>query len=197
VLDLACGTGTYANALARRGFSVTGIDLSPDLIALGRRRGGGAALLTGDMRRFRELAPGPFTRVLCVGNSLPHLADESEVARLLADARAVLAPGGSLVVQTVNFDRGPELAGLPPLRAGDLLFERSYAWLSGRVTFAATLSRPGAPPVSASVDLLPLRSERLAALAGKAGFGPVRLAGGFDGSPHTPAGFLTVLSAGN
>ncbi len=195
VLDLACGTGTYAAALARLGFVVTGIDLSPELIALGRRRAGAAALLAADMRRFREAAPGPFERICCIGNSLPHLADETEVAALLADARAALVSGGSLVVQTVSFDRGPDLAALPSLRAGDILFERRYLWQGGRVAFVATLSRPGAAPQSASVELLPLSSARLAALAREAGFADLRIAGGFDGSPHTRESFLTVLAA--
>lgn len=196
VLDLACGTGTYAAALARLGFAVTGLDLSPELIALGRRRGGGAALLVADMRRFREAAPGPFERVCCVGNSLPHLASEAEVAAVLASARAALSAGGSLVVQTVNFDRGPALAALPTLRAGGLVFERRYRWEGGRVLFVATLAESGAPPLSASVELLPLRGERLVALAREAGFAAVELAGGFDRSAHTPDSFLTVLRAG-
>ncbi len=195
VLDLACGTGTYAAALARLGHAVTGLDLSEELIALGRRRGGGATLLAADMRRFREAAPGPFERICCIGNSLPHLASEAEVAALLADARAALSAGGSLAVQTVNFDRGPALAALPPLRAGGLLFERRYRWERERVLFVATLTEAGTPPQPASVELLPLRSERLVALAREAGFGSVELAGGFEGSPHTRDSFLTVLRA--
>ena len=62
--------------------------------------------------------------------------------------------------------------------------------------FTATLLEPGQPAQSASVELLPLRSERLAALARGAGFERVALAGGFDGSPHTPDSFLTILTVG-
>jgi glycine/sarcosine N-methyltransferase len=195
VLDLACGTGTYAAALARRGFAVTGLDLSADLIARGRGRAPGASLLVGDMRRFRGVAPGPYDRICCIGNSLPHLRREAEVAALLRDAAAALAPGGSLVVQTVNFDRGPLLAGLPALRAGTVTFERSYRWRRGRILFVATLTEPGAPPRSASVRLLPLPSGRLAALALAAGFARVELAGGFDRAPHAAESFLTILTA--
>ncbi len=195
ILDLACGTGTYAAALARLGFAVTGLDLSADLIAIGRGKAPGVPLLAADMRRFRRVAPGPFERICCIGNSLPHLRSEAEVGALLRDAAAALAPGGSFIAQTVNFDRGPRLAGLPPLAAGAVAFERSYRWRRGRVLFVATLKEPGLPPRSSSVRLLPLRSERLAALAREAGFARVTLAGGFDGGPHTTESFLTILSA--
>ena len=195
VLDLACGTGTYAAALARLGFAVTGLDLSADLIAIGRGKSPGVPLLAADMRRFRRVAPGPFERICCIGNSLPHLRSEAEVGALLRDAAAALAPGGSFIAQTVNFDRGPLLAGLPPLRAGAVVFERSYRWRRGRVLFGATLSEPGARPRTASVRLLPLRSERLAALGLAAGFARATLAGGFDRRPHSAETFLTILSA--
>jgi glycine/sarcosine N-methyltransferase len=195
VLDLACGTGTYAAALAARGFSVMGLDLSEDLVAIGRSRGRAAPLAVADMRSFRSTAPGPFERICCIGNSLPHLRDEAEVAALLSDARAALAPAGSLVVQTINFDRGPELTSLPPLRAGAVAMERRYLWADGRLTFVATLSEPGSPPRSGSVQLLPLASGRLASLASAAGFGAVSVAGGFGAKPHTRESFVTVLVA--
>jgi len=195
VLDLACGTGTYAAALAARGFAVTGLDLSPDLIELGVRKASGAALLVADMKGFREIAPGPYARICCIGNSLPHLADEAEATALLRDALAALAPSGSLVVQTVNFDRGPALTELPTLRAGDATLERTYRWRQGRVLFLATLTEPGLPPKRVGMELLPLRSERLVALAREAGFARTQLAGGFDGRPHAPESFLTVLHA--
>jgi glycine/sarcosine N-methyltransferase len=195
VLDLACGTGAYSTALAARGLAVTGIDLSAELVERGRRRGGRASLLVGDMRGFAQIAPGPFDRIMCIGNSLPHLADEAEVAALLRQARAALAPGGSLIVQTVNFDRGPALTELPALRAGAVSMRRRYRWEGDRVLFVATLDEPGARPRTAAVPLLALRSERLAALAQAAGFARAALAAGFDRRPHQSDGFLTVLFA--
>src|SRR5207237_4588127 len=55
VLDLPCGQGRHAIELARRGYEVTGMDLSPFLIELARERARAAGVrvrwLTGDMRQ--------------------------------------------------------------------------------------------------------------------------------------------------
>src|SRR5947208_17095610 len=53
-LDLACGTGTVALALARRGWELTGLDCSPAMLARAAAKPGaaGIAWLQGDMRDF-------------------------------------------------------------------------------------------------------------------------------------------------
>jgi len=38
ILDVACGTGTQSILLARKGFSVVGVDLSPDMIARANKK---------------------------------------------------------------------------------------------------------------------------------------------------------------
>ena len=40
----------------------------------------------------------------CLGNSLPHVTDEAALDAALADFRAVLRPGGLLVIQNNNYD---------------------------------------------------------------------------------------------
>src|SRR5207253_622951 len=66
ILDLGCGTGRIALALASAGFNVTGIDSSAAMIALSRQRAverglsGRASFLCADMRDLRELSGGPF-----------------------------------------------------------------------------------------------------------------------------------------
>ena len=55
--DLACGTGTTALALARRGIDMYAVDLSPSMRRLAREKAARDRLplhgLRGDMRRFR------------------------------------------------------------------------------------------------------------------------------------------------
>ncbi len=100
VLDLGCGTGIAARAIAQRvGFegSVLGIDLSDHLVQAARRLAADERLServrfeTGDSHTL-ELAPGSFDAV--VAHTLfSHLDDP---AKVLAEMRRVLRPGGAV-----------------------------------------------------------------------------------------------------
>ena len=98
VLDVPCGYGRHAAALARRGFVVVGVDLSPAMIAEGRRRFTGISRLRlrrGDMRRLafhRE-----FDAVVNLYTSFGYFTPAQNQAVLGRMARA-LKPGGRLVV---------------------------------------------------------------------------------------------------
>ena len=94
VLDVPCGYGRHAAALARRGFVVVGVDLSPAMIAEGRRRFTGISRLRlrrGDMRRLafhRE-----FDAVVNLYTSFGYFTPAQNQAVLGRMARA-LKPGG-------------------------------------------------------------------------------------------------------
>jgi D-alanine-D-alanine ligase len=124
VLDLCCGQGRHAIELARRGYgSVTGIDLSPYLIDLARRRARASGVtinfLEGDARHC-PLRGGQFDCVTILGNSFGYFEAAEEDAALLGRARTLLCPGGRLALDLVDGDW---------LRAH---FEkRSWEWLEG------------------------------------------------------------------
>jgi ubiquinone/menaquinone biosynthesis C-methylase UbiE len=95
VLDLACGQGAVSQALFREGVEVTGIDASPRLIEMARRRSPGAIrYLVGDARQLGALPDGGFDAVVCA------LAAQNidPIAPLFAEAARVLRPGGRLVM---------------------------------------------------------------------------------------------------
>ena len=128
VLDVACGTGKHALALAERGYAVVGVDLSSGMIERARANAAAAGVdVRFEVAGFGELAvtlrgrvpqlgkPGPeapgspvsrpgFDAVLCLGNSLPHLQTRDELAAALADFAACLRTGGLLLIQNRNFD---------------------------------------------------------------------------------------------
>jgi len=52
LLDVGCGTGRHAVLLSEKGFKVTGIDLSPEMLKIARRRSKKVRFLQGDMRTF-------------------------------------------------------------------------------------------------------------------------------------------------
>ena len=98
ILDVPCGYGRHAAALARRGYVVLGVDLSRAMIAEGRRRfseGPGLRFRRGDMRRiaFHE----EFDAVVNLYTSFGYFraAQNAQVLRRMAQA---LKPGGRLIV---------------------------------------------------------------------------------------------------
>jgi ubiquinone/menaquinone biosynthesis C-methylase UbiE len=95
VLDVCCGTGLFAAAAIERGASVTGIDLSAEMIAVAERKGLRGYFRTGDA----EALPFPdesFDRVVC-NFGLYHLPAPD---RAITEAARVLRAGGHYAFTT-------------------------------------------------------------------------------------------------
>lgn len=109
VLDAACGTGRHAIALADWGYEVFGADASTRMVLRAQANAVRAgAAIRFETARFSELpsvAPGPFDAVLCIGNSLPHVADQADLAGSLRGMAEVLRSGGLLILHNLNYDR--------------------------------------------------------------------------------------------
>jgi demethylmenaquinone methyltransferase/2-methoxy-6-polyprenyl-1,4-benzoquinol methylase len=99
-LDLACGTGDIAFALARRGAHVVGLDITHRMLQLARekREGASARFVTGDMTAlpFRDAE----FDVVTTGYGIRNVPD---IDRALAEMHRVLKPGGVLL--SLDFDR--------------------------------------------------------------------------------------------
>lgn len=92
VLDLGCGAGVPATLwLARRGFDVTGVDLSQRQLDLARSLVPGATFLKGDMTGL-DFGPGAFGAVVAL-HSIIHVPREEHLA-LLGRIHGWLKPGG-------------------------------------------------------------------------------------------------------
>ncbi len=99
VLDVGCGEGWLAHALAREGRQTVGIDASEALIAEASR-GPGRFVRAGydELASDDELVPGPFDVVVCNFSLL-----DERLASLLEALRARLTPErGRLVIQTLH-----------------------------------------------------------------------------------------------
>lgn len=203
LLDIGCATGLMALHLARMGFAVHGFDADPEMIAIAEARAAAATLPAAfavrDMRDLqRSGKPGSFAGAYCVGNTLVHLGDEGEIARMLQAVRQLLAPAGALAVQIINYDRVLD-AGVTelPERDTDLLrFTRHYRRNNSHIEFntSLTLKASGAT-LENSIMLLPLRAATLEGLLLRAGFSSVRLFADFADAPWSPDGYLTVALA--
>jgi SAM-dependent methyltransferase len=101
VLDVGCGVGRWSRLLAGRGASVTGVDLSPTMIAQAQRR----AAVEGVADRCRFLvqdlahldAGGRFDVVLGV-TVLQHILDPELLRTAVLRMSGHLAPGGRMIL---------------------------------------------------------------------------------------------------
>jgi len=110
-LDVGCGDGLIARSLAERGLRVTGVDLSPEMIALAEERSPAGLNVRFAVRDFMADAPhlgslGTFDAVVCV-NVVHHVPLDAAIARLCS----LVAPGGVLLIQDVV--SRPSLRDLP------------------------------------------------------------------------------------
>lgn len=91
ILDLCSGTGEQCILLDRRGFRVTGVDLSPAMIAVARRKSPERIKYYQEDAANLPFKEGSFD---CVTSTLAlHEKDFQTRRRILGEARRVLAPG--------------------------------------------------------------------------------------------------------
>jgi SAM-dependent methyltransferase len=103
LLELGCGTGGHALALATRGFEVHGVDLSPTMVARAVERRAALepalqarlAFAEGDARSFRS--GRRYDAVLSLFHVMSYQTGNDDLLAALRTARAHLAPGGLFV----------------------------------------------------------------------------------------------------
>jgi glycine/sarcosine N-methyltransferase len=214
ILDTACGTGMHAIALAQRGYTCAGADLSARMV--GRARANAAAarvtmpFVAAGFGALQEAFAGQrFDVLLCLGNSLPHLLSPADLAQALADFAACLRPGGLLLIQNRNFDavmlKKARWMDPQPAQEGDKewLFFRFYDFdPDGLIAFnIATLHREGGGSWQqhiATTRLRPLLRTELVAALETAGFDQIACFGSMEDVPFDSAGSGNlVLTARN
>jgi SAM-dependent methyltransferase len=109
-LELAIGTGRVAIPLHARGVAVTGVELSPAMVAELRRKPDtdDIPVVVGDMAT--TTVDGTFSLVYLVWNSLSNLRTQDEQVQCFRNAARHLRPGGRFVVELWV----PPLRRLPP-----------------------------------------------------------------------------------
>jgi SAM-dependent methyltransferase len=197
-LDAGCATASQLLDLAAAGWLGVGLeperamfDAAAEKIALAGRPVD--LFQAGMLDASRLLAPSSFGLALCLGNTLPHLADEAELGRFARDAATLLAPGAWLVVQTLNYDRVLDRLArgdfaFPELRAKGVRFRRRYEKKAdGGLDFLTELDVEDGTSSRGRASLCPFRPQTvLDALAG-AGLAPdIVVPGWADRRPFDP-----------
>jgi SAM-dependent methyltransferase len=99
VLDIACGEGTFAVAMAKQGFQVTGVDQSPQMLQLARERAErenvDVEFLLQDMRSLSF--EGSFALVTCWFDSLNYLLELEDLEKTFAGVCRALKKAGLFI----------------------------------------------------------------------------------------------------
>ncbi len=187
VLDVPCGRGRHALALARESLDVVGVDISEDAVAHLRQRAAAQGLAVeahlGDMRHL-----GLVERVdaaYSLGNSVAYF-DVDGMRSFFAGVAAAVRPGGRFVVET-SMVAEAVLRHFEPVstyEAGGITMvdRRRYDVRSSRVDATVTFERDGARTTREMSDWV-VTSGQLVGLLGEAGFEVEALHGDAEGTP--------------
>jgi SAM-dependent methyltransferase len=99
ILDLGCGTGNHVFRLANRGYSVTGVDRSEDMLAIARLKAQESNLdcsfVHSDIRTFKSNKK--FDVIIMMFAVLGYLTDNADIEKALATVRKHLKPDGLFI----------------------------------------------------------------------------------------------------
>lgn len=199
LLDLACGRGRHSLNLARLGYAVTGLDLSPRAISIAREKLASqhlkADFILGDMR---DPLPDTFDGIVNLFTSFGYFDDDDQNRTVLRSIRAMLRPGGFLVLDYLN-ERWVRKT-LVPRETGSLP-SCEYAidrWISGSMVMKKiSMVRPDSPPREFNEQVKLYGEGWFTSELEALGFRITERLGGYDGSAfdleHSPR-LITIAS---
>jgi len=196
ILDVPCGFGRVSQPLAELGFSVVGVDLSPEMVTEARRRCDGldVELIEGDMRDLP--VEGIFDAALCLFSSIGYSGEPDDDLRFFSAVRAHLADGAALVIDTQHRDylaAHPieqtwfDVDGLPVAR------EHFMDWVTGLGGEVVRWHQDGTWH-ERRFELYHYTATELDRLLHTAGFSSTEFFGSLDGCAFSPDTRLVVVA---
>ena len=129
ILDLGCGTGNLTLPLAQRGYSLTGGDISAEMIAMAKskaeRKDIQIPFFVQDMRQL-SLSGKPFDAIISACDSLNYLVTAKDLRRALRAVFQHLMPGGLFLFDLNSTYKLQEIYGESSY--ADLGTDFAYFW---------------------------------------------------------------------
>jgi hypothetical protein len=137
---------------------------------------------------LRDSAKEPYDGILCLGNTLPHLYSLERIGEFLGVAARSLNPGGSLVIQMMEYEKVKHNGRLvlDELVSGSIIFHRSHIYdvATGNARLETGMV-DGSRRESSTTPLYPLTANELGELSVRGGFGRPVLYQDWQGTPYT------------
>jgi SAM-dependent methyltransferase len=191
ILDVPCGYGRHSIELARRGYAVTGVDISAVQIARARQKAAGAAgrarFVVGDARALP--VAGPFDAAINMFLSFGYFGSDDENEKMLHEIARALRPGGRLLIDFWN--REHEIRSFQPTvveeRADAIreIEEWSFDPLAGRLNWTNTVIFPDGRTESWEHSIRAFTVAEVKKMLDAAGMRMLAVYGGLDGEPYT------------
>ena len=99
VIDLGCGTGVLTNALREKGYNVTGVDASDDMLRKARANFPAITFLQADATCFTASAPADAV----FSNAVLHWIDRDNQPKMMRCVHDALKTGGQFVFEMGGF----------------------------------------------------------------------------------------------
>jgi 2-polyprenyl-3-methyl-5-hydroxy-6-metoxy-1,4-benzoquinol methylase len=193
VLDVGCATGDLAFALTHFGFPTWAFDYDARMIETAQQSKLEDTMFPVfeqlDMRILDQRYPESyFDTIICFGNTLVHLLTDEDILQFLQSAHKTLATDGTLTIQILNYDfiLNQGIKSLPVIENEHVRFERNYEFntTDSLIEFKTRLTIKSTNQVIPnSVQLNPVRKNKLQELMEEAGFGSLEFFGNFAREP--------------
>ncbi|MFP4228234.1 MAG: class I SAM-dependent methyltransferase [Salinivenus sp.] len=197
ILDVGCGRGRHARAFARRGYRVTGLDLSEESIADARSRtaeeGLDVTFAQGDMRD--PYCDGCMDGVVNLFTTFGYFDDDIENQRALRAMATALRPGGWFLQDFLNAPQVVDTLQPESVHSENGITIHQRRWVDdGRINKKITIEQHDTTETfRESVRLFTLDDFR--AMYEAVGLTLVATYGDYDGAPHTDESPRLLLHA--